>query len=115
MNNIIGQQIDTYRIEARLGAGGMGAVYRAYDMALARRVALKIMHEQFASQPQFQRRFMQEAQAIARLSHPAIVIIHRFDNKQGYLYIVMEYVNGLSRRAGICPPPGRGPPRHQAG
>ncbi|MBK6710801.1 MAG: protein kinase [Chloroflexi bacterium] len=101
MNNIIGQQIDTYRIEARLGAGGMGAVYRAYDMALARRVALKIMHEQFASQPQFQRRFMQEAQAIARLSHPAIVIIHRFDNKQGYLYIVMEYVNGLSLGAYI--------------
>jgi len=101
MNNIIGQQIDTYRIEARLGAGGMGAVYRAYDVALARRVALKIMHEQFASQAQFQRRFMQEAQAIARLSHPAIVIIHRFDNKQGYLYIVMEYINGLSLGAYI--------------
>ncbi|MCB8982885.1 MAG: protein kinase [Ardenticatenaceae bacterium] len=101
MNNIIGQQIDTYRIEARLGSGGMGAVYRAYDVALARRVALKIMHEQFASQAQFQRRFMQEAQAIARLSHPSIVIIHRFDNKQGYLYIVMEYINGLSLGAYI--------------
>lgn len=101
MTNLIGQQIDTYRIEAQLGAGGMGVVYRAQDIALGRRVALKVMHAQFASQPQFQRRFMQEAQAAARLAHPSIVVIHRFDNKQGYLYIVMEYVNGLSLGAYI--------------
>ncbi len=101
MTNLLGQQIDTYRIEAQLGAGGMGVVYRAQDMALGRRVALKVMHAQFASQPQFQRRFMQEAQAAAKLTHPSIVVIHRFDNKQGYLYIVMEYVNGLSLGAYI--------------
>ena len=101
MTNLIGQQIDTYRIEAQLGAGGMGVVYRAQDASLGRRVALKIMHAQFASQPQFQRRFMQEAQAAGKLTHPSIVVIHRFDNKQGYLYIVMEYVNGLSLGAYI--------------
>lgn len=74
----------------------MGAVYRAFDVTLARYVALKVMHRQFASQPQFQQRFMQEAQAIARLSHPSIVVVHNFENKQGFLYIVMEFIRGLS-------------------
>jgi serine/threonine protein kinase len=101
MDSLIGQQIDHYRIEALIGEGGMGAVYRALDVNLARPVALKVMHRQFASQPQFQQRFMQEAQAAARLSHPSIVVIHSFDNKQGFFYIVMEFIGGLSLGAYI--------------
>jgi eukaryotic-like serine/threonine-protein kinase len=61
MDDLIGKQIDQYRIEALLGEGGMGAVYRALDSNLARPVALKIMHRQFATQPEFRQRFLQEA------------------------------------------------------
>lgn len=94
--NLIGQQIENYRIEALLGEGGMGAVYRATDLNLARPVALKLMHAQYANQPQFQRRFLQEAQAAARLDHPSVVTIYHFDNRPGLLYIVMEYIGGSS-------------------
>ncbi|WP_420640953.1 protein kinase domain-containing protein [Candidatus Leptofilum sp.] len=101
MDDLIGKQIDQYRIEAVLGEGGMGAVYRAVDSNLARPVALKIMHRQFASQPEFRQRFLQEAQAAARLNHPNIVAIYNFSSSQTYLSIVMEYVRGLSLGAYI--------------
>lgn len=96
MENLIGRQIENYRIDALLGEGGMGAVFQATDVNLARPVALKVMHRQLANQPQFQKRFMQEAQAIARLKHPSIVTIYTFDMKHGLLYIVMEFIKGLS-------------------
>lgn len=96
MDNLIGRQIGNFRIDLLLGEGGMGAVYRATDMNLARPVALKVMHRQLANQPQFQRRFMQEAQAVARLSHPSIVTIHSFDHQENLFYIVMEFVQGVS-------------------
>ncbi len=101
MNNLIGRQIKHYRMDALLGEGGMGAVYRAYDLNLARPVALKIMHRQLASQSKFQKRFMQEAQAVARLSHSSIVVVHDFDNDNGEFYIVMELVPGISLGAYI--------------
>jgi serine/threonine protein kinase len=101
MSNLVGQQIKHYRIDALLGEGGMGAVYHAYNLNLARPVALKMMHRQFAVQPQFQQRFMQEAQAVARLSHPSIVIIHDFDSVNGEYFIVMELVAGISLGAYI--------------
>ena len=91
-----GQQIKHYRIQALLGEGGMGSVYRAYDSKLARPVALKVMHRHLANQSQFRQRFMQEAQAVGRLSHPSIVVVHDFDNHEGEFYIVMEFVPGLS-------------------
>ncbi|MGH2535999.1 MAG: protein kinase domain-containing protein, partial [Candidatus Promineifilaceae bacterium] len=97
MSTLIGRQIENYRIEALLGDGGMGSVYRAFDVTLARPVALKIMHSQFASQPEFQRRFMQEAQTSARLGdHRHIVNIYSFGSRQSFLYLVMEYVSGGS-------------------
>jgi serine/threonine protein kinase len=74
----------------------MGSVYRAYDMNLARPVALKVMHAHLARQPEFQQRFLQEAQAAARLSHPAIVDIYHFGRKQDLLYMAIEYVDGAS-------------------
>ena len=96
MEELVGRKVDNFRIEALLGQGGMGAVFRAYDVNLARHVALKVMHGQLARQDQFKQRFMQEAQAIARLNHPSIVSIYSFDSQQGLLYIVMEFVKGLS-------------------
>ena len=83
-------------MDSLLGEGGMGAVYRAYDINLARTVAVKVMHSHLAQQRQFQRRFMTEARAAARLKHPSIVDIYHFGNQLGMLYMVMEYVQGLS-------------------
>ena len=101
MDDLLGKQLDQYHIEAVLGEGGMGAVYRALDTNLARPVALKIMHRQYASQPEFQQRFLQEAQAAARLNHPNIVAIYNFSSSPTHLLIVMEYVRGLSLGAYI--------------
>lgn len=98
---LIGQQIEHYRIDRLVGTGGMGSVYQAMDLNLARPVALKIMHPQYAAQTEFQRRFRQEAQAIARLNHPSIVNIYQFGRRAGYWYLVMEYVLGLSLGAYI--------------
>lgn len=96
MADLLGKQISNFRIDLLLGEGGMGAVYRATDVNLARPVALKVMHRQLANQPQFQRRFMQEAQAVARLNHPSIVTIYSFAHEQSLFYIAMEYVQGVS-------------------
>jgi eukaryotic-like serine/threonine-protein kinase len=96
MTNLVGQQIDHYRLEKLLGEGGMGAVYQAHDLNLARKVALKLMHRQFANRPEFQQRFMQEAQAAARLDHPSIVRIHNFAARPDLFYMVMELVPGAS-------------------
>ena len=97
MINIVGRQLGAYRIDALLGEGGMGAVYRATDVNLARPVALKVMHPQFAKQDQFQKRFLQEAQAAARLGdHPSIVNTYNFGTEQGLFYMVMEFVPGAS-------------------
>lgn len=96
MTDLMGQRIEQYRIDAMLGEGGMGAVYRAYDVHLHRPVALKVMHGSLASRPEFQQRFMQEARAAARLDHPSIVKIFDFGMTQSVLYMVMEYIAGGS-------------------
>lgn len=101
MNSLVGQVIENYRIETLLGEGGMGEVYRAIDLNLNRPVAFKVMHQNLGRQTQFQQRFMQEARAAARLKHPSIVTIYAFDNQQGLLYIVMEYVDGVGLGAYI--------------
>lgn len=97
MTNLIGHRLDNYRIDALLGEGGMGSVYRAYDVNLARPVAVKVMHRQYANQPVFRQRFLQEAQAAARLSdHASIVNIYDFGLEDDNLFMVMEYVPGAS-------------------
>ena len=96
MQNLIGQHIDHYQIDSIIGSGGMGTVFRAHDSNLDRPVAIKVMRQQYASQPQFQQRFQQEARTAARLNHPSIVQVYHFGRFQDYLYIVMEYVPGLS-------------------
>src|SRR3989454_1146236 len=79
-----GAQLGPYRIEARLGAGGMGEVYRATDVRLGRAVAIKVAQERFSN------RFEREARAIAALNHPHICTLHDV----GPSYLVMELVEG---------------------
>ncbi len=85
---------DRYQIEGRLGSGGMAVVYRARDLMLERSVAVKILREDYSSDPAFRERFHQEAKAAANLSHPSIVTIHDFGLDAGHLFIVMEYIPG---------------------
>ena len=83
-----------YQIEGRLGSGGMAEVYRARDLTLERTVAIKILRQDFSSDPAFRERFHQEAKAAANLSHPSIVTIHDFGLDMGRLFIVMEFIPG---------------------
>lgn len=90
------EQIGPYRIEERLGAGGMGTVYRAYDERLRRRVALKQIHPERARRPGARERFLREARAVARLNHPALVHLHDIVETDDGDWIVMELVEGPS-------------------
>lgn len=84
-----------YKLEERLGTGGMSVVYRASDLMLERNVAIKILRENFSGDPDFRERFRQEAKAAANLTHPNIVTIHDFGLDSNRLFIVMEYVPGM--------------------
>lgn len=83
-----------YRLEGPLGTGGMAVVYRAHDLMLERTVAIKVLREDYSSDPDFRERFRQEARAAANLSHPNIVTVHDFGLDAGRLFIVMEHVPG---------------------
>jgi serine/threonine protein kinase len=96
MNYLIGQRFEHYQVEAFLGEGGMGSVYRARDLKHDRLVALKVMHAQLSQQAQFQQRFAQEAQAAANFNTPSIVKIHQHGTHEGIPFIVMEYISGGS-------------------
>jgi eukaryotic-like serine/threonine-protein kinase len=90
------KRIGPYRLEKRLGAGGMGVVYRAYDERLDRWVAVKIIPPGKSRDPQRRERLRREAQASARLSHPAIIQVHDFVQTDEADGIVMELVDGES-------------------
>ena len=94
------QQVGAYRIRSRLGAGGMGEVYRAHDTRLARDVALKVLPSDLASHPERRQRLLREARAAASLNHPNICIIHDVGEADGHAYIAMEVIDGepLSKR-----------------
>src|SRR5262249_32015279 len=91
-----------------LGQGGMGAVYKARQVKLDRLVALKILPPLSGQDPAFAERFMREARALARVSHPQIVAVHDFGEVGGMYYFLMEYVDGLNLRqlmqSGRLPP-----------
>ena len=84
-----------YVIEKKVGAGGMGAVYRARDDQLKRMVALKVLPRDKAQNPTLVKRFHSEAQAAANLSHPNIIGVYDAGEVDGYLYIAMEFVEGI--------------------
>jgi eukaryotic-like serine/threonine-protein kinase len=98
MDDLIGRTLNRYKILNRVGEGGIGAVYRAYDNILQRDVAVKVMRVEYARQANFRERFLQEAQAVARLDHPSIVKVHDFGQSEDLLYIVMEYITGNNLR-----------------
>ena len=87
---------DRYRIEDRLGSGGMSSVFRAQDTILERTVAVKILAEHLSDDDRFVARFRREALAVAKLVHPNIVQVYDTGNDSGQYYIVMEYVRGKS-------------------
>jgi serine/threonine-protein kinase len=89
-----GADFSPYRIEKKVGAGGMGEVYRARDNRLEREVALKILPAQLTADSDRRARFVREAQAAARLNHPAIVTVYDIGERDGRIYIAMEYVTG---------------------
>ena len=99
MTNLINQTLNNrYRLEALLGDGGMGTVYRAADLNLERQVAVKLMHSHFARQEEFRARLVQEARTSAQLDHPSIVRVYDFGDSELGLFIGMEYVDGGSLR-----------------
>jgi serine/threonine-protein kinase len=97
-----------YRLDARVGSGGMSTVYRAFDTTLEREVAIKLMNREIAGKPEQLERFRREARAVAQLSHPHIVGIIDAGEDSGRPYIVFEYVEGETlkqriRRLGRLP------------
>jgi eukaryotic-like serine/threonine-protein kinase len=85
---------DRYELEELVGTGGMSTVFRARDRQLERRVAIKILHEHYARDPEYLERFRREARAVAKLSHPNIVTVIDRGDDDGRQYIVFEYVEG---------------------
>ncbi len=91
---MIGQSLSHYRIEAKLGEGGMGLVYRAFDTHLDRPVAIKILRADATTNPERKRRFVQEAKAASALNHPNIIHIYDISSSGDTDFIAMEFVAG---------------------
>jgi len=95
MSTLLGTLLNgRYRLEARIGTGGMSSVYRALDQTLERQVAIKLMNREIATDSDQLERFRREARAVAQLSHPHIVGVIDAGEDQGRPYIVLEYVEG---------------------
>ena len=109
MSTLVGMELSgRYRLDAQVGAGGMSTVYLAFDQTLERRVAIKLMHREIASDSDQLERFRREARAVAQLSHPHIVGVIDAGEDEGRPYIVFEYVEGETlkeriRRMGRLP------------
>jgi serine/threonine protein kinase len=92
MEDLTGRQFGAYQIVAPLGEGGMAAVYKAYQPAVDRYVAIKVLPRQYAADPQFVARFQREAKALAQLQHPHILPVFDFGETDGYTWLVMPFV-----------------------
>lgn len=93
-HSLINTKLGKYLIQAEIGRGGMGAVYRAYDTSLDRNVAIKVLAPHLVWEKEFVERFLREAKAAARLKHPGIVTIHDVGQESDWYYFVMEYLQG---------------------
>ena len=104
---MVGQTVGKYRVESRLGRGGMGTVYKAVDETLGREVAIKSLNADLGD-PDLLKRFRAEAITLARLNHPNIATLFELTEHDGQLLMVMEFVRGetfdrVSQREGPMP------------
>ena len=95
---MIGQTLGHYRIIEKIGAGGMGVVYRARDERLERDVALKVLPPGALADEEMRKRFRREAMALSKLNHPNIAIIHDFNTERDVDFLAMEYISGVTLR-----------------
>jgi serine/threonine protein kinase len=108
IENLIGRQLGKYEIQAEIGRGGMGLVFRGYDHLLDRQVAIKVLAPHLVWEPGFVERFLREARSAARLKHASIVTIFDVGQEGDRYYIVMEFLKGptladLIRKRGALP------------
>jgi serine/threonine protein kinase len=97
---VVGELIaERYELEELVGTGGMSSVYRAHDKLLERRVALKVLHDQYTGDGDYVERFRREARSVAQLSHPSIVTVIDRGEQDGRQFIVFEYVDGENLKA----------------
>ncbi|HEY6065311.1 MAG TPA: serine/threonine-protein kinase, partial [Thermoanaerobaculia bacterium] len=89
-----GTRLGPYEIQAPIGAGGMGEVYRARDTRLERTVAVKVLPSHLSASPEVRQRFEREAKTISQLSHPHICALYDVGNQDGVEFLVMEYLEG---------------------
>lgn len=93
---LVGQTLGHYRITDKVGAGGMGDVYRAYDRHLDREVAIKVLSSSTLADEASRKRFHKEALALSKLNHPNIATIYDFNTQDGLDFLVMEYIPGVT-------------------
>ncbi len=105
MSFVPGTRLGPYEIVSPLGAGGMGEVYRARDTRLDRTVAIKVLPEHLAGNPELRQRFEREARAVSSLNHPHICILHDIGSHNGIDYMVMEYLEGETLAARLAAGP----------
>ncbi|MPY56269.1 serine/threonine-protein kinase [Streptomyces spongiae] len=97
-SDLVGRQIAGYRVESEIGHGGMAVVYKAWDLRLDRRVALKLLAPELARNDTFRRRFTHESRVAAAIDHPHIVPVFEAGEADGVLYIAMMFVDGRDLR-----------------
>ena len=94
--NLAGATIGFYQLEEKIGAGGMGEVYKAIDTRLNRRVALKFLSASLENDNSAKRQFVREAQAVAMLEHPNICAVHGIEQSDAHNFIVMQFIEGIT-------------------
>src|SRR5436190_9193582 len=94
----IGTQIGGYRIESVIGRGGMSVIYLAEQVRLGRKVALKLLAPELATDDRYRERFAAESRLASSINHPNIIPLYDAGEDQGYLYIAMRYIDGPSLR-----------------